>query len=194
MIILGLTGSIGMGKSTVARQFAGQGAAICDSDRLVHQLLGKNGEAVAPVAGLFPETLEHDAINRTLLGKQVFGQPEKLKQLEAILHPLVRQRQQLFIKNALIKRKKLVIMDIPLLFETGSHTSWDYNVVVTAPYFLQRQRVLKREGMTEAKFHHILKRQMPDARKRKYADFIIPTGMGKYHSLKKVREIIRKIL
>ncbi|HEU5046548.1 MAG TPA: dephospho-CoA kinase [Rickettsiales bacterium] len=193
MIILGLTGSIAMGKTTVAKQFAECGVAVCDSDKIVHALLGRRGEAVEKVAKLFPHALEGEIINRTLLGREVFGQKGKLAALEAILHPLVRKHQQIFIRRARGRKKNIVVLDIPLLFETHAEKRCDYVVVVTAPAFLQRQRVLQRMHMTPEKLASILARQMPDSRKRKLADFIVPTGMGKYYSLKAVRAILQSL-
>lgn len=193
MIVLGLTGSIAMGKTTVAGQFAACGAAVCDSDKIVHALLGKRGEAVAQVAKLFPQTREGDAINRALLGREVFGNKEKLAALEAILHPLVRKHQQLFIRRAKMLKKQFVVLDIPLLFETHAQKRCDYVVVVSAPAFLQRQRALLRAHMTPEKLAAILARQMPDSRKRKLADFVIQTGAGKHQSLKAVRQILQSL-
>ena len=193
MIILGLTGSIAMGKSTVARQFQRLGAAICDSDRIVHHLLAAKGEAVSEIARHFPQSLKHNAIDRKVLSKLVFGNPGKLRLLECILHPIVRKKQQYFIRQARKKGKELIVMDIPLLFETDSHRRCDYTVVVSSPAFIQRQRVMQRPGMTQEKLRNILARQMPDAQKRKRADFIIHTGLGKYASLKQVKQILRRI-
>ena len=193
MIILGLTGSIAMGKSTVARQFAGSGVAVCDSDRVVHGLLGRKGAAVAQVAEIFPGSLEGEAINRALLAKEVFGMSGKLKQLEAILHPLVRKAQDRFIRRARIQGKWLVVLDIPLLFETNAEQRCDYTVVVFAPAFLQKRRVLRRHLMTEEKLARILARQFPTYEKIKRADFIVPTGLGRYESLRMVRQIKQKL-
>lgn len=193
MIILGLTGSIAMGKSTVARQFKACRAAICDSDNIVHKLMGRNGEAVEKVRKLFPESIKNNAVDRKVLGEIVFGNEIKLKQLEAILHPLVRKYQDKFIKRAVIQRKKVVILDIPLLFETHAEKRCDYTVTVSAPVFMQRQRALTRQGMTKERLASILARQMPDSKKRIMADFIVFTGTGKYCSLRMVKGIMCKI-
>jgi dephospho-CoA kinase len=194
MIIIGLTGSIGMGKTTVARQFARMGAAVCDSDGIVHRLLGPKGRAVEKVAMLFPATRKGNAIDRVQLGREVFGNGQKLKMLEAIVHPLVREEQQRFIRIARLRGKRVVILDIPLLFETGAEQRCDYTVVVIAPAFLQQQRVLKRPHMSIEKLARIRARQMPDYEKRNHADFVIPTGLGKYASRKKVADILRRVL
>ncbi|MEI7670068.1 MAG: dephospho-CoA kinase [Pseudomonadota bacterium] len=189
MIIIGLTGSIAMGKTTVAKQFARLGIPVCDSDLIVHKLLAKNGKAVVKVARVFPESLQNDAIDRKILGKLVFGNDEKLKMLENILHPLVRDEQKKFIKQAVIKRKKLVILDIPLLFETKAEERCNYVITVSAPYFLQKQRAMRRKNMTAEKFNNIIKRQMPDWKKRKLSNFVINTGMGKKFSLAMIIKI-----
>lgn len=191
MIVIGLTGGIAMGKSTVAQQFTYCGAAVCDSDAIVHTLLGAGGDAVANVSKLFPDTKTGNAINRKALAKEVFGNREKLLQLEAILHPLVRDYQDRFIQRARTMKRRVAVLDIPLLFETRSEKRFDYVVVASAPAFLQRQRALLRFHMTEEKLINILARQMPDREKRKRADFVILTGNGKYTSLKMVKKIMK---
>lgn len=193
-IIIGLTGSIGMGKTTIAKQFAECGIKTCDSDKIVHDLLGKNGKAAPLIAKLFPSCLENQQINRKTLGKIVFSDNEKLKKLEALLHPLVRKAQDDFIKDARLQKQRIVVLDIPLLFETDSYKRCDYTITVTAPAFLQKQRVLKRANMTEDTLKQILARQMPDSRKRQIADFVILSGIGKNTSLKMVKKIIRRVL
>jgi dephospho-CoA kinase len=193
MIVIGLTGSIGMGKSTIAAMFARLGAAVCDSDKLVHELLGEKGGAVEEVGKLFPGVREGNSISRIKLGKEVFSHPEKLKMLERILHPMVHHAQDPFIRRARVQDKKLVVLDIPLLFETKGELRCDYTVVAHAPAFLQRQRVLKRPHMSEEKLTRILNRQLPAHEKRKRADFVVPTGLGKYESLKAVKRIIARL-
>lgn len=190
MIVIGLTGSIGMGKSTLARQFKQCGAAVLDSDAVVHQLMAKGGDAVKPIADIFPDVEKDGVIDRQALGKAVFGHPEKLAKLEAILHPRVRQAQDSFIEKARNHAQQVVVFDIPLLFETGGEKRCDYVVVATAPKFVQRYRVIKRMHMTEEKFRQILARQMPDVEKRKRADFVVHTGLGKFMSLKQVKAIL----
>jgi dephospho-CoA kinase len=191
MIVIGLTGSIGTGKTTVTGQFAALGAATLDSDAVVHALLG--GEAVKDVAALFPETLEKNRINRRLLGAEVFGNPAKLKALEAILHPRVRAEQDRFIRKARLKGEHFVVLDIPLLFETQGEKRCDVTVVTTAPRFIQQQRVYARPNMTPEKFKRILAAQMPDCEKRQRADFVVHTGQGKAASFKEVRRILAKL-
>jgi len=190
-VIIGLTGGIAMGKTTVAQQFAWCGAAICDSDKIVHKLLGVHGEAVDSIGKLFPKARMDNFINRKMLAQEVFGNPEKLMQLEAILHPLVRKYQDNFIRKATLLKRRIVVLDIPLLFETHGEKRCDYTVVASAPAFLQRQRALLRFHMTKEKLAHILARQMPDSEKRKRADFIVLTGNGKYASLKMVQSIMK---
>lgn len=190
MIVIGLTGSIGTGKSTVTQQFALCGAATLDSDKVVHGLLGSGGEAVAAVAQLFPSSQDHDKIDRKIVGALVFGNPGKLAKLEAIVHPLVRKAQEHFIKQAWIAGRKIAVLDIPLLFETEGEKRCDVTVVTTAPAFIQRQRVFKRVGMTEEKFTSILAAQMPDREKRKRGDFIVHTGLGRAESLLQVKQIV----
>jgi dephospho-CoA kinase len=175
-LIIGLTGSIGMGKSTVARLLKQRGFPIYDADSAVHDLLKKGGAAVKPVAKLFPEAVKRDAIDRKAVGRAVFAQPDKLKQLEAILHPLVRRAEKTAIAAAKAAKKRAVILEIPLLFETEAELRCDVVFCVSAPRAVQKARVMARPGMTEARFRAIRARQMPDAEKRGRADFIIPTG------------------
>jgi dephospho-CoA kinase len=193
MIVIGLTGSIGTGKSTVTKQFAKCGAATLDSDHVVHALLGPGGEAVAPVTALFPGAHETGRINRRKLGREVFGNDSMLRRLEAILHPLVRQAQDRFIGKALLEGRRFVVLDIPLLFETQGEKRCDVTVVTDAPLFIQQARVLRRPGMTREKFERILARQMPAHEKRRRADFIVTTGLGKYASLVQVKQILCRL-
>ena len=192
-IIIGLTGGIGMGKSTIAKQFADCGVSVLDSDEIVHQLLGKNGKAVAKVAELFPNTLKENQIDRKILGQIDFADKEKLNQLEEILHPLVREAQEEFIQQARKNKENLIILDIPLLFETDSYKICHYTIVATASESVQKQRVLARPNMTEEKFHRIIAQQMPDKEKCSRADFVINTEFGKDKSLEEVKEILAKI-
>lgn len=191
MKIIGLTGSIGMGKSTVAAQFKQCGATVVDADALVHDLLAPQGEAFVRVAAMFPQAVENAQINRQKLGQIVFGDAEKLAQLEQVLHPLTIKKIKQIIKNAQHKRRSLILLEVPLLFETETDRLCDYSVVVSAPRFIQRQRVMKRKGMTEEKFKQILKFQMSDADKRRRADKVIFTGAGRATSLRAVKAIVR---
>ncbi len=176
MILLGLTGSIGMGKSTTAALFAAEGVPVYDADAAVHTLYGVGGEAVSPIEASFPGVTEAGAIHRGRLGERVLDDPEALETLEAIVHPLVGRHRQSFFERA--AGQAIVVLDVPLLFETGGDKAMTAVAVVTCPPKLQRARVLARPGMTPEKFEAILKRQAPDAEKRARADFVIDTGRG----------------
>lgn len=176
MIVIGLTGSIGMGKTTVAQMFAEEGAPSFDSDAAVHALYARGGAAVAPVESAFPGVVKDGAVDRMALSARVIGDPESLRRLESIVHPLVRQAQAEFLQRHREAGAKCVVLDIPLLFESGGGQLVDKVVVVSAPAEVQRARVLARPGMTEEKFESILTRQTPDAEKRARADFVIDTG------------------
>jgi len=187
MRILGLTGGIAMGKSTAARQLQRLGLPLHDADATVHRLYAKGGPAVAAVARRFPEAVVEGAVDRQALGRLVFGRPAALKELESILHPLVRRAGRGFLKRQARRQRPLVVLDIPLLFETGGERLCDYVVVVSAPAFLQRQRALRRPGMTAAKLNGILARQVPDARRRRRADYVVPTGLGHGFALRHLK-------
>ena len=176
MIVLGLTGSIGMGKSTTAKMFAEAGVPVHDSDEAVHRLYA--GAAAPLVEAAFPGTVVDGTVDRGLLAGQVIGKPQALKQLEAIVHPLVRADAEAFLTRHREAGAPLVVLDIPLLFETGGRGRVDKVVVVTTPADVQRERVLARPGMTAEKFEAILKSQVPDAEKRRLADFVIDTSLG----------------
>ncbi len=197
MVVLGLTGSIGMGKSTASRAFARLGAALWDADAAVHGLLGPGGSAVGPVLAAFPsarlETPRGVAIDRKALGAIVFRDEAALRRLEAIVHPLVRREEQRFLARARRGRKRLVVLDIPLLFEARGGARWDAAVVVSAPARIQRARVLGRSGMTAAKLDGILAQQLGDKEKRRRADFVVPTGLGNRESLRAVRAIAKRV-
>lgn len=190
MMILGLTGSVAMGKSTVASQFAALGAATCNADTIVHELLADNTDVIAEVTRHFPEAVESGVVNRKLLGNIVFNDNKRLKLLENILHPRVKRAEQDFAKQAEREGKWLVVLDIPLLYETEAEKRCDYVAVVTAAYEIQKQRVMARPDMTEEKFARILSYQMSDAEKRKRADFIIHTDNGLEASFSEVRKIV----
>jgi dephospho-CoA kinase len=174
MLVLGLTGSIGMGKSTVAAMFADEGVPVFDADAEVHKLQGRGGRLVAAIEAEFPDTTGEHGVDRTLLSEAVFGKPEAFKRLEAIVHPAVAHERNRFLKAN--RDGPLVVLDVPLLFEAGGWRQVDKIAVVSAPADVQRARVLARPGMTEERFESILARQMPDAEKRERADFVIPTG------------------
>lgn len=174
MIVLGLTGSIGMGKSTVAQMFADAGVPVFDADAEVHRLQGPGGALVAAIEAAFPDTTGPNGVNRTMLGEAVFGNAEAFARLEALVHPAVAQARAAFLERH--AAAPLVVLDVPLLFEAGGWQGVDRIAVVSAPSEVQRARVLARPGMTQARFESILARQMPDAEKRARADFVIPTG------------------
>lgn len=173
-LILGLTGSVGMGKSTVAAMFADLGIPVFDADAVVHRLQGKGGSLVSAIEAAFPGSTGPDGVDRKALGAAVFGQPSELARLEAIVHPAVRAaRREFLLEHA---GARLVVFDIPLLFETGGAEEVDAVLVVSAPSDVQRKRVLARAGMTPERFAEVLSRQMPDAEKRARADHVIDTG------------------
>ena len=187
-VILGLTGSIGMGKSTVARMFEEEGVPLFDADAVVHQFQGPEGELVAAIEARFPGTTGEAGVNRTALAERVLGEPEALQNLEGLIHPAVaRERRAFLARHA---DEALVVLDIPLLFEKGGANQVDKIAVVSAPGPVQRERVLARPGMTLAKFCQILALQLPDDEKRARADFVIPTGGSLEETRDKVREII----
>lgn len=195
MIILGLTGSLGMGKSTAAGMFRRLGVPVHDSDAAVHRLLGRRGAAVAAVAAAFPGVTRADgAIDRPALGARVFGDGAALKRLERILHPLVRRSQQRFLAAARARRAPLVVLDVPLLFETGGERRCDAVAVVSAPAFLQRRRVLARPGMSEERFRSVLAKQMPDWQKRRRADFVLPSGLGRAVTFRRIKRLVAALL
>jgi dephospho-CoA kinase len=192
LIVLGLTGSIGMGKSTAAATLRQLGVALFDADGVVHRLLGPGGAAVGQVSAAFPDVRSNlGGIDRRLLGEQVFGDPTALERLESILHPMVAEAEKQFLNHCRARREPLAVLDIPLLFETGGDRRCDYVLVVSAPAFLQRQRVLRRTGMTEIRLAAILEKQMPDREKRRRADFVVPTGAGRDVTLRRLRAVVR---
>jgi dephospho-CoA kinase len=190
MRVLGLTGSIGMGKTTAAKVMRRDGVPVHDADAAVHRLLSKGGAAVARVEAAFPGVAKDGAVDRQELGRRVFGNPKELARLEAILHPLVQQASRRFLRRAQAARRRLVVLDIPLLFETGGQSSCDAVVVVSAPRFVQRPRVLKRAGMTAERLAGIEIRQMPDAEKRRRADAVVPTGLDRRTALRALRRVL----
>lgn len=191
MIVIGLTGSIGMGKSTTAALFAEEGIPVNDADQVVHDLY--RGEAVAPIAALFPDAVSDGVVDRKTLSENLAKNPAKFKELEAIVHPLVRARERRFLDEARAAGAEIVVLDIPLLFETGGADRVDRIVVVSCDPEIQRRRVLERPGMTAEKFEMILKRQLPDAEKRARADFVIDTGHGIEAARGRVRDVIAAI-
>ena len=191
MRILGLTGSIAMGKSAAARTFRRLRIPVHDADHVVHMLIAKGGRAVPAIAALFPEAVVGGAVDRKALGNRVFGDPKALKRLEAILHPLVRASERHFLARH--RRRRLVVLDIPLLFEKGHQRRMHAVLVVTTSKPIQRQRVMRRAGMTAEKFAAILSHQMPDAEKRRRADFVVPTGIGFRATLRRIIRIAKDL-
>ncbi|MDG2533639.1 dephospho-CoA kinase [Sphingomonas sp. HITSZ_GF] len=188
MITLGLTGSIGMGKSTVAAMFAEAGVPVFDADAEVHKLQGPDGAAVAAIEAEFPDTTSDLGVNRTLLREAVMADPTAFARLEAILHPAVADKREAFLRAN--RAAPLVVLDVPLLFEAGGWRHVDRIAVVSASAEVQRARVLARPGMTAARFEAILARQLPDSEKRARADFVIPTG----GTLEETRAVVRDVI
>ena len=191
MFILGLTGSIGMGKTTAAQIFRQLKVPVYDADGVVHEFMGENGAGVDLVGEAFEGVVSKGCVDRQALGEHVFDDEPALSALEAIVHPFVISRQLMFLKIAASQRRPLVVLDVPLLFETGGEANCDAVAVVSAPQYLQKIRVMGRPGMTEKKLRAILQRQMSDQEKRRRADFIIPSGLGKRRSLQSIQEIIK---
>ncbi len=191
MIVLGLTGSIGMGKSTAAKMFADEGVPVHDSDEAVHRLYA--GPAVPLVEAAFPGTVVDGAVDRGRLAQKVLGDAAALKRLEAIVHPLVRADADAFVERHRAAGAALVVLDIPLLFETGGRDRVDKVVVVSAPAAIQRECVLRRPGMSEEKLASILARQVPDEEKRRQADFVIDTGDGFDRTRAAVKKIVAEL-
>ncbi|MDR3439610.1 dephospho-CoA kinase [Telmatospirillum sp.] len=192
MIRLGLTGSIGMGKSTASRQLARLGLPVHDADAVVHRLLAKGGSAVRHVQAVFPDAVVEGEVDRQRLGALVFGDTSALAKLESILHPLVKRAEHRFLQRARRQRRFAVVLDIPLLFEGGGRR-FDAVIVVTCPAFLQEQRVMARSGMTREKLAAIRDRQMPDAEKRRRADIVIPTGIGYRPALRRLCAVLGRL-
>lgn len=192
-LVLGLTGSIGMGKSTAARMFRDLGVPVHDADAAVHALLAKGGEAVPEIAATFPDVVVDGTVDRKKLGQKVFGDGAALKRLEAILHPKVRRQARDFIRRQRHRRAPLVVLDIPLLFETGGDRLCDAVVVVTAPRFVQEARVLRRPGMDRSRLQQIRAQQLPDREKRRRADFVVETGLGRLRTLRRLTQIVKML-
>jgi dephospho-CoA kinase len=189
--VLGLTGSIGMGKSATAGLFRAEGVAVHDADLTVHALY--RGRAAPLIEAAFPGATTHGVVDRTRLGAAVLGAPEALRRLEAIVHPLVREEEEVFLATAADRRASLVVLDIPLLFETGGDARCDAVVVASAPAQVQAARVLARPGMDQEKFAAILTKQMPDREKRRRAHFLVDTGRGFPAAEAEVRGILRAL-
>lgn len=192
MILLGLTGSVGMGKSTTAQMFVDEGVPMFDADAAVHRLYA--GEAVPLIERAFPGTTANGTVDREKLSRHVVGNAEALRRLEQLIHPLVGKLRAEFLKDAETSGAKAVLLDIPLLFETGDPSKFHAVIVVSAPAEVQQARVLARPGMTPEKFEAILKRQMPDSEKRARADYVINTGEGLESARMQVKKILAEVL
>lgn len=193
MIVAGLTGSIAMGKSETARMFAARGIPVFDSDATVHDLYARGGEAVAPLAALVPSAIVDGAVDRRLLAASIQEDPALLRKIEAVVHPLVKARQAKFLSRCRSEGAALVVLDIPLLFETGRDKDVDRILVVTTSAAVQKERALKRPGMTEEKLTFILSKQMPDAEKRARADYVIDTSVDLETTARDVERIIDEL-
>ena len=194
MKIIGLTGSIGMGKTTTAQMFADLGCPVFDADAAVHDMYKKGGRAVPLIRAVFPDAIKDDAVNRKRLGEHMRADPLNLKTLESFIHPWVGEERADFLEKARASQAKAVVFDIPLLFETGGDKYVDATIVVSAPKDIQRKRVLARPKMTEALFEMILSKQMPDAEKRRRADYVISTADGMEVARAAVKSVLDKIL
>ena len=181
-----------MGKTTAANTFRRLGVPVYDSDSVVHEMLSAGGVAVEPVAKMFPDVVSGGAVDRTRLGDAVFGRPEKLSALEKILHPMVASQKNRFLAMSMRGRKKQVVIDSPLLFETGGDFACDITVTVSAPDFVQERRVLARPGMSKERLCKILDNQMPDYKKRVRSDFVVLTGLGQIDSFRQIYKILQK--
>lgn len=191
MIILGLTGSIGMGKSTAARALRRMGVPVFEADREVHRLLGPGGAAVPAVAAAFPGVARARGVDRRALAARVFGDDAALDRLESLLHPLVRRAEGRFLRRAAARREPVAVLDIPLLFETGADRFCDATILMTAPSFVQRARVMGRHGMSRQRFEAIRARQMPDREKRRRADFVVFTGRDRGATFRELQNIVQ---
>ena len=190
---VGLTGSIGMGKSETAKLFARLGLPVFDADAAVHALYAPGGGGAPAIRNRFPEAVSNDSVNRARLAGLIAAEPAALRDLESLIHPLVREEEARFIAAARKRQEDVVILDIPLLFETGRDKAMDAIVVVSAPEEVQRARVLNRPGMTPQKFAAILARQVPDVDKRARADFVVETDKGLDHALLQVKQIAAEL-
>lgn len=192
MVILGLTGSIGMGKSTTAAMLRRMGIPVHDADAAVHRLMDSGGAAIGAIEKAFPGARSADqGIDRKKLGAQVFRDPAALRRLEAILHPMVRAETEAFLRRQARLRRRLVVLDIPLLYETGAEARLDAVLVVTAPDFVQRGRVLKRAEMTQKRLDAILAQQVSDGEKQRRADFVLKNGLSKGWALKQLKRVVK---
>jgi dephospho-CoA kinase len=193
MIILGLTGGMGMGKSTAAAAFRRARIPVFDADAAVHKMQASGGRAVGAIARAFPGTVHNGAVDRVALRRHVLAEPAALTKLEAILHPMVRQEERAFLARARRRGDRVAVLDIPLLLETGGDTRVDRVIVVSAPRAVQMQRIRARRRMSDTDIEAVIARQMPDAEKRRRADVVIRTGLSRHASLKALRRVICEV-
>jgi dephospho-CoA kinase len=194
MIIFGLTGGIGMGKSTAAAAFRRARIPVFDADAVVHRLQARGGRAVREIAAAFPGAVHDGAVDRTALRQAVLGNPDALARLEGILHPMVREEERAFVARARRRGSRAVVLDIPLLLETGGDERVDRIVVVSAPRNVQMHRIRTRRRMSDSDIQAIIERQMPDAEKRRHADVVIRTGLSRHLSLRSLIRLIKECL
>ena len=190
--VIGLTGSIGMGKSTAAAMLREAGLPVFDADAEVHRMMAPGGTAVAPIEAAFPGTVRDGAVNRRALGNLVFADTDALRRLERIVHPMVGRAERAFLRRAARERRRAVVRDVPLLFETGGEKRCDWTVVVSAPARVQAARVLARPGVTRELLESVRAKQTPDAEKRKRADVVVPTGAGRRLTRDRLRAMLRR--
>lgn len=193
MIVLGLTGGIACGKSTVLRMFAREGASVYDADKAAHTLLASDQKVAVAIHAAFPSIPATLPIDRKALGKLIFGHDVKMKTLESILHPRVRVMEKQFLRRALLEGRGVAVCDIPLLFETGAEHRYDAVITVSCPAFLQEQRAMSRPGMTAERYRDVTHRQMPAYEKLRRSDFTVHTGLGLAYSYREVVEILKKL-
>jgi dephospho-CoA kinase len=191
MKVIGLTGGIGMGKSTAAQAFRRARLPVFDADAAVHRLQARGGRAVRAIGAAFPGSVVDNAVDRARLRAAVLGKPDALKRLEAILHPMVRQEERAFLSRARRARAPAAVLDVPLLLETGGHRRVDTVVVVSAPRAVQTHRVRQRRRMSAADIDAVIARQMPDRDKQRFANIVVRTGLSRHHALRALRRLIR---
>ncbi|WP_029605399.1 dephospho-CoA kinase [Kozakia baliensis] len=193
MRVLGLTGGMGAGKTTVANIFRRSGWPVFDADATVHRLQAKGGAAIGPIAAQWPQTVRDGAVDRAALRQAVIGHPDQMRLLEQIIHPLVRQARTRFLRQALARKAPWCALDIPLLFETGAERECDVTLVVTAPLSVRLQRIMRRRSITETQARALVARQMNDTERQKRADIVIRTGLSRRHTLVQVRKLQRQL-
>jgi dephospho-CoA kinase len=194
VLVIGLTGGIGMGKSTVAKMFAAHGVSSFNADDAVHRLQAPNGKAIPAIAAAFPGSVQNGVLNRAALRDAVLADPVALRRLERIMHPLVQREEKHFREAAIRRRTPAILLDIPLLFETGGEKRVDKTITVSAPRDVQIGRVRHRRAMTTEQITAIIAKQMPDAQKRARADYVIHTGLSRFHTIRAVRRLIKELI